>query len=371
MTSIFQAQIRDLSSEGHGIASLPSGHTVFIMGAWPGETVRAKVSTWKKRIAFADLMEVIEPHEQRQTPFCPHQGVGPSYCGGCPWQFMDYAAQLNAKQQRVEQQLADFNSEVLPIIASPKITAYRNRTQLKTDGKQIGYVGHNSRQLVAIDSCPILTATNQQSLEKLIEQLPNPAWKAKRKQSWTTLDIDEENTEPHINQRLPFQQANSEQNQNMREWLRGILANNNANTLLELFCGSGNFTDILAEHSDRVIALDSDTTAVEKLQTKNLHGVEARVENLFAENVFTKMKKTEVSHLVLDPPRDGLKIKEGLLALCGDSLHQVIYISCNLATFKRDAQFFSAHGFVLSSVQPLDLAPHTPHLELLAVFSGV
>ena len=76
----------------------------------------------------------------------------------------------------------------------------------------------------------------------------------------------------------------------------------------------------------------------------------------------------DVRLLVLDPPRDGCNQLGTLLDSCR-MLETVIYISCNLATFARDAGLLLARGFRVGEVQPLDQFPHTPHVELLATFS--
>ena len=71
--------------------------------------------------------------------------------------------------------------------------------------------------------------------------------------------------------------------------------------------------------------------------------------------------------LVLDPPRDGLRAPAALFS-ARSSLREVLYVSCDLATFCRDARAALAAGFSAVSVQPLDLFPQTPHVELLAHF---
>jgi 23S rRNA (uracil1939-C5)-methyltransferase len=71
---------------------------------------------------------------------------------------------------------------------------------------------------------------------------------------------------------------------------------------------------------------------------------------------------------VLDPPRDGLKSLVQLKAKKSE-LNTILYISCDLATFSRDAAQLQANGYDLSCVQPLDLFPQTPHVEILARFT--
>jgi 23S rRNA (uracil1939-C5)-methyltransferase len=69
---------------------------------------------------------------------------------------------------------------------------------------------------------------------------------------------------------------------------------------------------------------------------------------------------------LLDPPRDGLKVREPLLANWKE-LTWVFYISCNPATWARDVKDFTEKGFTLLEVTPIDLFPQTPHLEIMSV----
>ena len=71
--------------------------------------------------------------------------------------------------------------------------------------------------------------------------------------------------------------------------------------------------------------------------------------------------------IVLDPPRDGLKERNALTPLFSES-PWVVYISCNLATWQRDAHFLQEQGLCLTQVEGLDMFPQTPHLEVLSVF---
>jgi 23S rRNA (uracil1939-C5)-methyltransferase len=72
----------------------------------------------------------------------------------------------------------------------------------------------------------------------------------------------------------------------------------------------------------------------------------------------------DASILVLDPPRDGFKLA-GLLLTKKHRFRDVFYISCDPATFARDIEAFIRAGFRPVEIQPLDLFPHTPHVELL------
>jgi 23S rRNA (uracil1939-C5)-methyltransferase len=81
-------------------------------------------------------------------------------------------------------------------------------------------------------------------------------------------------------------------------------------------------------------------------------------------------EKQGIRVLVLDPPREGLKVRTPFLKELAE-LETVIYVACDLATWARDCKDFLAQGFRLAQVTPLDLFPQTPHLEVLSVLTRV
>ncbi|MDO8863453.1 class I SAM-dependent RNA methyltransferase [Haliea sp. E1-2-M8] len=368
----FTATVRDLGTDGSGIVEHPGGQVFFVAGVWPGETARFAVTGFKQRFGFARLLELLEPSPARVTPPCVHHGTGPGDCGGCPWQFVNYAAQLEAKEQRVQRALArlQLTTEIAPIWGSPAIFGYRNRAQFKTDGRKLGYVAAGSRQLAPIADCPILTQPNRGTLQALLQSLPNNLFRPGRKQDWTTLDVDEEVSAAEVvpNQRRPFRQGNAAQNLRMREWLGARVDQlDPSRTALELFSGSGNFTEMLvAAGFARILAVEGVEDSVQALAARQLPGVEAQRYNLFAEADCSRLQEQarDASILVLDPPRDGFKLA-GLLLTKKHRLRDVFYISCDPATFARDIDIFIGAGFRTAEIQPLDLFPHTPHVELL------
>ena len=135
--------------------------------------------------------------------------------------------------------------------------------------------------------------------------------------------------------------------------------------VLELFAGSGNLTRTLVELGfEQIIAAEVVPLAIDHLNNLELPGVKAQVTDLFNEAGLSDFchKHRDAKILVLDPPRDGLVCIEPLLKHKG--LEVIAYISCDLATCMRDVQAFMTEGFTLTCVMPVDLFPHTPHVEL-------
>jgi 23S rRNA (uracil1939-C5)-methyltransferase len=141
--------------------------------------------------------------------------------------------------------------------------------------------------------------------------------------------------------------------------------------VLELFAGSGNFTDVLAGAGfASIVAVEAVTEAAASLRQRQLPGVTVTEADLFNAAAVVALGRgcADARLLVLDPPRDGCSQLGTLLDACR-VLEKVAYISCSLATFARDAGLLLARGFRVGEVQPLDQFPHTPHVELLATFS--
>ena len=288
---------------------------------------------------------------------------------------MQYEAQLAAKMQQVFTNLSHCpEDKIKPILPSPKTLSYRTRAQLKTNGERLGFMANQGRTLVDVASCTVLNDTNQNTLRNLREQLPNKHWKTRKKQSLTTLDIDTQHEGASVNERLPFMQGNAEQNRQMQTWLTEGLTPLDKNTgVLELFCGSGNFTQTIAGLGfDTVHAIDVVEQATAHLRAQNTPNIHVQTLDLFAKDALLKLpnKLKTAQTLVLDPPRDGYKALPQLLKML-PKVTQIFYISCNLATFKRDTQAALGLGFEWQGVQPIDLFPQTPHIELMGHLTRV
>ncbi|HEX9145852.1 MAG TPA: TRAM domain-containing protein, partial [Candidatus Binatia bacterium] len=148
-------EIDTLSYGPYGIGRL-NGKAVMIPSTAPGDRVAARILESKERYNIGEVLRIMTPSQQRQTPPCPYVGS----CGGCSWQHLRYDAQLRAKQQSVNDalrrigKLEDF--ELRPIIASPLEYHYRRRIRLQCNElKQLGFFRSSSHHLIEIASCHI------------------------------------------------------------------------------------------------------------------------------------------------------------------------------------------------------------------------
>jgi 23S rRNA (uracil1939-C5)-methyltransferase len=141
-----------------------------------------------------------------------------------------------------------------------------------------------------------------------------------------------------------------------------------AKHIADLFCGVGPFALRLAEHA-RIAAFDSDAGAIASLQKAShapgLKPVKAEARDLFRRPLMPQELR-EFDCVVFDPPRQGAQAQAERLA--ASQIPVIVAVSCNAATFARDARILVDGGYKLEAVTPVDQFRHTPHVELVARF---
>ncbi|MCE7914379.1 MAG: class I SAM-dependent RNA methyltransferase [Nitrosomonas sp. PRO4] len=380
---IFTGTVTHLSQKGMGVVKNTQNNlSYFVYGTWPGDIAEFEVLHNKplinKKFAYAKLLRLIQPSAQRQDPCCPFLNLEEDGCSGCPWMIADYTSQLKQKRNRFTyaMQRVGFDISQLKIDSvqpAPQLYGYRNRCEVKTDGTRLGFVSEGSHKIAPINDCIVLNDSCRNLLKFTHRQLPNKTWQSESplERPFIALDDDMLTEDIRINHKRPFKQGNSQQNEWMQNWLRQRLAQNtHVGKIVELFCGTGNFTQIIAESNcDAVMAYESDSNAIQVIKAKRLDKVTAQVADLFDPWVWKKLRNgiKDAETLVLDPPRAGLKKHQGFFDAFR-SLRTVVYISCNPETFARDAWFFHQHGWIIRDIQLIDLFPHTPHVEALVEF---
>lgn len=162
-----------------------------------------------------------------------------------------------------------------------------------------------------------------------------------------------------------FFQTNSEMAEQLILKAREFLSPKAPKVLLDLYCGVGLFGICLAGDSERVLGVELDTDAIavasknaERNGVKNAQFIAAKAEDL----LWCEEKPDTV---IVDPPRAGLhpKVSETLLALAPE---RILYVSCNYESFARD---FATLGrnYRIARIEALDLFPHSPHVEVIAL----
>jgi len=128
-------EIIDIAEEGKGVGKA-GDFVLFVEKAVPGDVADVLVYRKKKNFGEGKITQLKKASEFRTTPFCEHFGT----CGGCKWQHMTYAAQLQFKQKTVAGALSHLAkidvSGMLPIIPSPSDKYYRNKLEYTFSNKR-------------------------------------------------------------------------------------------------------------------------------------------------------------------------------------------------------------------------------------------
>jgi 23S rRNA (uracil1939-C5)-methyltransferase len=379
LSSVFRSTVRALSQKGLGVVDHPDGRVFFVRGTWPGDVGSFAIEDSATDYSEASLLELQTPSSERNEIICAHRGTVPGKCGGCPWMMASYDSQLRFKTQRLKHCLdkrrIQLSSETLrDILPSPHILGYRNRAQLKTDGQVLGYVSEGTRVIAPIADCLILTPPTRQLLQTLRESLPREDMLPTEGHPWCFVDIDDDMgpEEVTINRRRPFKQGNDQQNERMRQWVADKFSQLPLHwPVIDLCCGSGNFTEVLSNLGfTNILAVEVQGVALKKLAAKNLPGVRILELDINEQGAWSKIARWQphARAMLVDPPRQGLVRRRGLFKYL-DSLQELFYISCEAETFARDAEDILKHGWQFNEVTPLDLFPHTPHVEVLGHLS--
>lgn len=168
-----------------------------------------------------------------------------------------------------------------------------------------------------------------------------------------------------------FFQTNSRQAEILYEKTFDFLKPEPDDRLLDLYCGTGTIGICASERVSRVVGVDSEPSAIQTAEDNarinsrdNTRFYAGTAEEMFRGNadVFEGLNCA-----IIDPPRAGLhpKALEGLINL---NLPRIVHISCNPSTFARDAAHLVNSGYKINEIVPVDMFPHTMHIELVAGF---
>jgi len=423
MSEQTEVLIEKLVHGGSGLARLATGQAVFVPGALPGERVVVDIRKKRKGILEAALVRVLSPSKDRITPLCR----GEKECTGATWPHIAYPAQLIYKQEILLDTLKKIGAmepkRPLPILPSPRTDHYRLRTQfnvrMKDNEQRIGFFRQGSYDLIEVENAFLIHPVIDRALKNIralsdklpllaelhinaspsgevhlllfSEQQPFPPMEpffsdlrktspevigmtgfAGRKKAFTLgrnqLSLEVEGMTLKATEGNFFQ-VNWEQNRNMVRTVLDFTALTGSETVLDLYCGIGNFSLPLARKAGTVIGIESGYSAIEDAKANaQLNGI-ANVE-FIADDLQKGLKaliqrKLRADVIVLDPPRAGatLKTLERVLAFVPQ---KIVYVSCNPATLARDLKFFHLFGFRLDRLQPVDMFPYTYHIECVA-----
>jgi tRNA/tmRNA/rRNA uracil-C5-methylase (TrmA/RlmC/RlmD family) len=360
-------RVLDLAFGGDGVARVDD-FVVFVPFVIPGEQVEVEITEVKRSFSRARPIRVLQPSPHRVDPRCAHFGR----CGGCQYQHVDYPLQLELKHKQIVdllERIGGFPAErVAPLIPCPRPYGYRNRVEIRSQWNprerklHVGFVGSEGRQVVDITECSIAQPELNEQIRRIRSDPPGP--EAGR----LTLRVAPEGWEvPGAS----FFQNNPFLLPQLVETARGFLRAAGSRQLVDAHCGVGLFALELADDLDRYVGIESDQQAVEAARRNarsrgrcNGEFLWGRTEDRLAEALAGLLAGPAT--VLLDPPRTGCS-RESLERMRKIRPAQVIFVSCHPATLARDLKLLCADGvFQLRKIVPLDMFPHTHHVECVA-----
>lgn len=167
-----------------------------------------------------------------------------------------------------------------------------------------------------------------------------------------------------------FAQTNTTQCEKLYSTILDFAELSGNEEVFDLYSGAGPIAILLSRAAKRVTAIESNASAVadglinlDINNVKNVSFIESEVEKKLPDLC------AEISPdiVIADPPRAGIHQK-GLAAMISVKPKKIIYVSCNPSTMARDAAELIAAGYELTKVQPVDMFPHTAHIECVSCF---
>ncbi|MBF0183863.1 MAG: 23S rRNA (uracil(1939)-C(5))-methyltransferase RlmD [Magnetococcales bacterium] len=424
--SPFSLHIEKLVAQGFGLG-FHQGKAIFVPFAAPGDQMLVEISRQQGRHAFARCRQLLQPGPARVDPGCSLF----SRCGGCQLRHLPPEQQRQEKRAILRETLDRFpNLREVPVAAtladSGQPDGYRCRAGLKVrwvaDRLLLGFFQTASHKVAdLVDGCPVLEPSLNACLLPLRQLIPRLSVKDKLPQ--VDLVSGEQGVGMILHLLAPLSAADqgllrqfaNEQalaqlwlQQGRKQGLQPLLrqaelfyslhgqrlvfepadfiqAHRSGNRLLveqvmhwagkgtvawDLFCGMGNFTVPLASRFSHLLGVEGYEPVLQRtrrnLQASAAPSFRLLALDLFQESALQRLQQEKAADLVvLDPPREGaLALVKWLLT---QPLRRIIYISCNPATFARDAAILQHGGWSMTAIQPMDLFPHTAHLELVAL----
>ncbi len=423
--------IESLSHEGRGVTHV-NGKTMFVDEGLPGEELKVRISRQHSRYSEAVILEILKPSPDRIAPECAHYAIcgGCSFQHVRSEYQIHHKQRVLLEQLQHIGQVQPEN--VLPPLTGP-VWGYRRRARLgvkHVEKKQkvlVGFREKNSPYIADINRCVVLHPAVGNIIEQLQQLITGlsihrqlPQIEVAVADNLTALvfrhlvPLDEkdiaalkqfesaqqvviylqsggidtitplspERTAPLVYalsdfgitfEFLPsdFIQINQDINRVMVNQALKLLEAGQRHTVLDLFCGLGNFSLPLAKQAGQVTGVEGDAGLIARARENALRNGIANITfhtaNLAQADLQAEFLNHDYDRVLLDPPRAGAI--EIIQLMKFKNTERIVYVSCNPATLARDAGILVRDkGFHLQQAGVMDMFPHTSHVESIALF---
>ncbi|MDR1209438.1 MAG: 23S rRNA (uracil(1939)-C(5))-methyltransferase RlmD [Clostridiales bacterium] len=415
-------EITDIGSEGEGIGRL-DGLAVFVPGGFPGDAVRARITSRRSGFARAEMTGIVRPSADRVPPICAN-----ARCGGCPLSGFSYSAQLRFKRKRAADALVRIGGadgfvwdETAP--SEPDLPC-RWKASFGVSRGRVGFAARGSRDIVEPADCPVIQPAHHAVLEAVRADIPgwlrglivrvssvsgetsvtlvsreaDPDASAvvsalsAAGASQIALAVNADESSPanaaeglprrviygrnYITERIggvtlklspaSFFQVNPPVARKLHAKALEFAGVSGGETVVDAYCGVGALALMAARRAGRVVGLELSPEAVANARlgarinkTANAEFVAGPAERTLG---ILAGKGLRPDVIFADPPRRGLSA-EFIGAAAEASPARVIYISCDPATMARDVKRFTALGYAPGRAAVFDMFPHTSETE--------
>ncbi len=426
----FTADVASLSPDGRGVTHV-DGKSTLLHGALPGEQVRFRYTARRRSHDEGQVVAVEQGSAERVKPRCAQFGV----CGGCSLQHLRPQAQIAAKEAVLLDDLQRIGNvvpqRVLPPVVNASPWGYRRKARLgvrsvpKKGRVLVGFRERGSSFVTDAEVCHVLHPRVGTLLPALSALIGSLSVSARLPQIEMAMDdercvlilrvldplssddvqrlaaFQDANdivfyvqpggpetvaplTQPvDLHYRLPdhdltlgflpgdFTQVNSEINRKMIDRALQLLDADAGDSVLDLFCGIGNFTLPIARRAASVLGIEGDSGLVARArgnaQRNNIANAEFLTGDLYGDLADEAWLGRHFDKALLDPPRSGAQ--QVLRWLPAMGVARIVYVSCFPGTLARDAgELVSEHGYRLAGAGVMDMFPHTAHVESIALF---
>lgn len=428
-----RVSVERLSHDGRGITHV-DGKAVFVDGALAGEDISFLYTGRARKHDEGRLCELFKASPDRVEPKCAHFDI----CGGCSLQHQQPGGQILAKQQTLLDNLRRIGKVEPETLLAPltgPVWGYRNKARLgvkyvtKKGRVLVGFREKHKPYIADIQRCEVLHPSVGERLHGLADLISGMQARARIAQIEVAVGDDTtvlvfRNLDPlsqddrqkltdyaqhtglHIYLQpkgpdsiellwpeastlryclpdqnievrfLPsdFTQVNPAINKIMIQQALKLLDLQESDTVLDLFCGLGNFTMPIARKVAAVVGVEGEAGLVQRArensQRNGIDNVEYHVVDLNESACDQPWMQHSYDKILIDPPRSGAQELVPNLAELGAD--RIVYVSCHPASLARDAgMLVNDLGYRLIAAGVMDMFPHTTHVESMALFGRV
>ncbi|MDX1477304.1 MAG: 23S rRNA (uracil(1939)-C(5))-methyltransferase RlmD [Saprospiraceae bacterium] len=456
--TISEVEVVDIGDKGQAIGKCPDGRVVLVEKAVPGDVVDVVVRKKRKGMLLTTPQRYVRYSGQRVEPFCQHFGT----CGGCKWQHLDYAAQLQYKEQAVRsalQRIGQLTEPIVePIAAAPLTTHYRNKLEftftdqrwltqeeidsgVDADRRGLGFHVPGSyarvldlsechlqrspsddiRQFVrdyclqqdlpfqnirdrtglmrnlivrtnALGECMVIVifvqdapkarAALMTAIGQRFDEIVSLYYCINPKLNDTYFDLDFHLVDgaPTLTQQLghlqfalgpkSFFQTNPSQAEVLYETAMEYASLSGEEVVYDLYCGIGTLTLYAASRARYALGIEEVVEAIDDARhNAGLNGITnatfyaGTVRDVLSAEFRARHPAPDV--VIADPPRAGMH-GTAIRHLLELRPERIVYVSCNPATQARDIALLS-EAYSFQRARPVDMFPHTSHIENVAL----